>query len=173
MEKAYVCIYPSKVEPSCKGEGEVGLCLCNSVGLLTNVISLLILCCSDYLLSIVPVGVGDGPWETTMKQFDGNIYRVVHWVIFRDHVELIPESRKDAQFALAALMEIPSQYKPAMDLQLLGNEFLNEGECKKGLICLPPPIKWQGSGCLNSKNLHIQTAMNKEFKKNKKKKASA
>ncbi|OAY74512.1 E3 ubiquitin-protein ligase RGLG2 [Ananas comosus] len=69
----------------------------------------------------------------TMKQFDGNIYRVVHWVIFRfqlnkiryytivaDHVELIPESRKDAQFALAALMEIPSQYKPAMDLQLLG-----------------------------------------------------
>jgi E3 ubiquitin-protein ligase RGLG len=79
---------------------------------------------SEYPLSIVLVGVGDGPWDT-MKQFDDNIpSRAFDNFQFVNFTEImlrnIPGSKKEAEFALAALMEIPSQYKATMDLQLLG-----------------------------------------------------
>ncbi|KAF8031550.1 hypothetical protein BT93_D0690 [Corymbia citriodora subsp. variegata] len=93
---------------------------------------------SKYALSIVLVGVGDGPWDM-MHKFDDNIpYRDFdnfQFVNFTDIMsKYMPASKKEAEFALAALMEIPTQYKATLDLQLLG--------CRRGTsgrFPLPPP----------------------------------
>ncbi|XP_030476869.1 E3 ubiquitin-protein ligase RGLG2-like [Syzygium oleosum] len=93
---------------------------------------------SEYPLSIVLVGVGDGPWDM-MHKFDDNIpYRAFdnfQFVNFTDIMsKCMPASKKEAEFALAALMEIPTQYQATLDLQLLG--------CRRGTsgrFPLPPP----------------------------------
>ncbi|KAM0979425.1 hypothetical protein ACFX13_015563 [Malus domestica] len=92
---------------------------------------------SEYPLSIILVGVGDGPWDM-MKEFDDNIpartFDNFQASIFRDrgyHLDRfvnfteimaknMDRSRKEAEFALAALMEIPSQYKATLELNILG-----------------------------------------------------
>ena len=109
---------------------------------------------SQFPLSIVLVGVGDGPWDM-MHQFDDNIParsfdnfqvivlpiiyntqqnvlvqkinmhgRILHFMQFVNFTEIMSKSiaadRKEAEFALSALMEIPTQYKATLDLQLLG-----------------------------------------------------
>ncbi|KAH7572691.1 hypothetical protein JRO89_XS04G0290900 [Xanthoceras sorbifolium] len=95
---------------------------------------------SEYPLSIVLVGVGDGPWDM-MHKFDDNIpSRAFDNFQFVNFTEImskhIPMSKKETEFALAALMEIPSQYKATIDLQLLG--------CQRGTpsrFPLPPPYR--------------------------------
>ncbi|KAJ9689927.1 hypothetical protein PVL29_012545 [Vitis rotundifolia] len=95
---------------------------------------------SEYPLSIVLVGVGDGPWDV-MQQFDDNIpsraFDNFQFVNFTDIMRRnTSASKKEADFALAALMEIPSQYKATLDLHLLG--------CRRGTpgrTPLPPPVK--------------------------------
>ncbi|OEL37666.1 E3 ubiquitin-protein ligase RGLG2 [Dichanthelium oligosanthes] len=103
---------------------------------------------SDYPLSIVLVGVGDGPWDM-MRQFDDNIpsraFDNFQFVNFTQIMSRpIPTSKKEADFALSALMEIPEQFKAAMSLQLLGKRrgFPNRP-------VLPPPVsdRPQYSGC--------------------------
>ncbi|MDK0764218.1 hypothetical protein P5E87_15815, partial [Clostridium perfringens] len=79
---------------------------------------------SQFPLSIVLVGVGDGPWDM-MHQFDDNIparsFDNFQFVNFTDIMSKnIAADRKEAEFALSALMEIPTQYKATLDLQLLG-----------------------------------------------------
>ncbi|KQJ98798.1 hypothetical protein BRADI_3g39190v3 [Brachypodium distachyon] len=94
---------------------------------------------SDYPLSIVLVGVGDGPWDM-MRQFDDNIpSRAFDNFQFVNFTEImsrpIPTSKKEAEFALSALMEIPAQFKAAMNLQLLGRR---RGFPHRSV--LPPPV---------------------------------
>ncbi|XP_011040112.1 PREDICTED: E3 ubiquitin-protein ligase RGLG2-like isoform X1 [Populus euphratica] len=102
---------------------------------------------SNYPLSIVLVGVGDGPWDM-MHQFDDNIpCRAFDNFQFVNFTEImskhIPMSKKETEFALNALMEIPSQYKATIDLQLLG---FQRGTPVRN-IALPPPL---GNNSVNS-----------------------
>ncbi|KAK9073570.1 hypothetical protein SSX86_007894 [Deinandra increscens subsp. villosa] len=94
---------------------------------------------SEYPLSIVLVGVGDGPWDM-MKQFDDNIparaFDNFQFVNFTDIMSKNTDSsRKETEFALAALMEIPSQYKATLELNLLGATRGNA----INRVSLPPP----------------------------------
>uniref|UniRef100_A0ACD5ZMN6 Uncharacterized protein n=1 Tax=Avena sativa TaxID=4498 RepID=A0ACD5ZMN6_AVESA len=96
---------------------------------------------SDYPLSIVLVGVGDGPWDM-MRQFDDNIpSRAFDNFQFVNFTEImsrpIPTSKKEAEFALSALMEIPAQFKATMNLQLLGKR---RGFPHRSV--LPPPVRF-------------------------------
>ncbi|KAF7834472.1 E3 ubiquitin-protein ligase RGLG5 isoform X1 [Senna tora] len=95
---------------------------------------------SEYPLSIVLVGVGDGPWDM-MKEFDDNIparaFDNFQFVNFTDIMSRnVSLTRKETDFALSALMEIPSQYKATIDLGLLG--------ARRGYspdrVPLPPPL---------------------------------
>ncbi|KAG6768522.1 hypothetical protein POTOM_027443 [Populus tomentosa] len=80
-----------------------------------------IVAASKHPLSIIFVGVGDGPWDA-MQQFDDNIpqrefdnFQFVNFTkIMLDNTEA---SKKETAFALAALMEIPLQYRATQRLQ--------------------------------------------------------
>ncbi|CAH1420606.1 unnamed protein product [Lactuca virosa] len=91
-------------------------------------------------LSIVLVGVGDGPWDM-MKEFDDNIpSREFDNFQFVNFTEIMSKNvatiRKETEFALKALMEIPAQYIATLELNILGS--------RKGVsphrIALPPPV---------------------------------
>ncbi|KAI7996751.1 E3 ubiquitin-protein ligase RGLG4 [Camellia lanceoleosa] len=73
----------------------------------------------NYPLSIVLVGVGDGPWEdmkVPAREFDNFQFVNFTAIMSKDATP----SEKETAFALAALMEIPIQYKAAIELEPLG-----------------------------------------------------
>uniref|UniRef100_A0ACD5ZY50 Uncharacterized protein n=1 Tax=Avena sativa TaxID=4498 RepID=A0ACD5ZY50_AVESA len=95
---------------------------------------------SSYPLSIVLVGVGDGPWED-MQKFDDKLparafdnFQFVNFTsIMSRNVTL---QQKESAFALAALMEVPIQYKATMELGILGR---STGKAKR-VLPSPPPL---------------------------------
>lgn len=74
---------------------------------------------SNYSLSIVMIGVGDGPWDD-MVLFDDSIserkfdnFQFVNFTELMNRTEKsnMTDDHRDAVFAMSALMEIPDQYK--------------------------------------------------------------
>ena len=68
---------------------------------------------SNYPISIVVVGVGDGPWDTMIK-FDDHLCAISKFDNFQfvDYHQTVKNSKSpDQEFALKALMEIPEQIK--------------------------------------------------------------
>ncbi|XP_020107108.1 E3 ubiquitin-protein ligase RGLG2-like isoform X2 [Ananas comosus] len=95
---------------------------------------------SELPLSIILVGVGDGPWGM-MQEFDDNIparsfdnFQFVNFtaIMSKD----VSQTRKETEFAVSALMEVPSQYKATLELGILGRRDTKSPE----RVPLPPPF---------------------------------
>ncbi|TDH69460.1 hypothetical protein CCR75_009467 [Bremia lactucae] len=85
---------------------------------------------SEYPISIVMIGVGDGPW-TTMREFDDQLperrfdnFQFVNYnTIPRGNLD-----NPDGGFAMQALMEIPEQYNKILELGLIKKQHISRAK---------------------------------------------
>lgn len=98
-------------------------------------------------ISIIMVGVGDGPWEE-MVNFDDKLptrlfdnFQFVEFekIMRRGAVYGEDHARKEALFAMHALMEVPDQYKLIQKLELMRRNREPVKLDPGSLACLPPP----------------------------------
>ncbi|GAX73849.1 hypothetical protein CEUSTIGMA_g1299.t1 [Chlamydomonas eustigma] len=102
---------------------------------------------SELPLSIVMVGVGDGPWDV-MREFDDRIpqrrwdnFQFVNFTEIAAAYSSMPQ-RMETIFALRTLMEIPEQYKIIQKLGLLGRRTARIA----GIKVMDPPGPVSGYG---------------------------
>lgn len=88
----------------------------------TQATALAIVEASNYGLSIVMVGVGDGPWGL-MDKFDDELperrFDNFQFVDFNKVFNKYPKEKAETAFATHALMEVPEQYKAIVRMGLL------------------------------------------------------
>lgn len=75
---------------------------------------------SDHPLSIIAIGIGDGPFGTMFEYDDGLPLRKFDNLQFVNFHRTVTKSKHEAAFALHALMEVPDQYKAVQQLGHLG-----------------------------------------------------
>ncbi|XP_067930082.1 uncharacterized protein [Watersipora subatra] len=71
---------------------------------------------SDHPLSIIAIGIGDGPFGIMFEYDDGLPRRKFDNLQFVNFHRTVTKSKHEAAFALHALMEIPDQYKAIQQL---------------------------------------------------------
>lgn len=81
---------------------------------------------SNHPMSIVVIGVGDGPWDI-MKDFDDHLprRRFDNFQFVNYHQVTSKCKHPDTAFALHAMMEVPDQYKAIKSLGYLKNDYSN------------------------------------------------
>lgn len=96
---------------------------------------------SNYALSIVMIGIGDGPWDL-MDKFDDELperrFDNFQFVDFNSVFTKYPLERREAAFATHALMEVPEQYQAVKRLRLLSRGTHSGPGCRVPAP-LPPP----------------------------------
>ncbi|KAM5571862.1 E3 ubiquitin-protein ligase RGLG1-like [Rosa sericea] len=102
----------------------------------------------EYPLSIVVVGVGDGPWDMVMKfdrEIPGQAFDNFQFVNAADILsENMKSSRKEVKFASEALRQLPYQYKAIQELGILGATREN------AVSRIPLPLPCYSSGFVGS-----------------------